>query len=79
MTKKLPTIKCPECGKKITRDDLKYAQHGEMIYDVSFDEKGEPFYEDDEFTTSGGGEFYHAECGGQQIEYDDLEKLGVNC
>ena len=78
MTKKLPTIKCPSCGMDITRDDLKYCQTGTMFYKVWFDKKGEPNYEEDEFDNGENGEFFHADCGGESIDYKDLKKLKVN-
>jgi len=76
--KKLPTIKCPDCGKTITRDDLRYAQEGTMYYKVFFDEKGEPNYEEDEFEAVNGGEFYHDDCGGTGLSLKELKKLGIN-
>ena len=79
MKKKLPTIKCPTCSGIITREDLKYSQKGETTYNVHFDKKGNPEYEQDEFFNEEGGKYYHADCGGNWIDYDNLKKLGVKC
>jgi hypothetical protein len=75
--KKLPTIKCPTCGKEITREDLAYSQTGEMIYKLTFTEDNEPLYEQDEFFAENSGEFFHEDCGGEALTSEELEKLGI--
>lgn len=72
----MKTIKCPTCGKKITRDDLRYAQQGTMYYKISFDKHGIE-YENDEFDAKDGGEFFHDECGGKTLDEEQLKTLGV--
>ena len=75
--KKLPTITCSGCGKKITREDLKYSQEGTMLYEVSFDKEGNIVYEEEEFITTDSGTFYHPDCD-TDLDYKEVEKLGVN-
>jgi len=78
MKKKLPSIHCPKCGKEITIDDIKYIQDGVMCYRINIDEKGNVIYEEDEFESVEGGEFFHDECGGLIIDKEDLKKLGID-
>lgn len=76
--KQLPTIKCPDCKKEITRDDLGYSQTGFMTYDVSFDEEGEPTYDENEFNADDAGEFYHNQCGITNLSAEQIKKLGID-
>ena len=73
----METIKCPTCGKKITRDDLHYSQKGTTFYNLVFDKNGEVEYQQEEFEATDEGEFYHGDCGGEALTVEQLKKLGV--
>jgi len=75
MTKK--TITC-SCGEKLTREDVKYSQNTDILYNVSFD-KDDYVKEYDEYdrVCGDGGEFFCLSCG-EMLCYEDKKKLKIN-
>ena len=65
------------CHKEITREDLRYCQTGIMYYDITFDDKGQIEYEQDEFVSGENGEFFHQKCGGEALDDRELRRLWV--
>lgn len=76
--KKLPSIRCPECGEEITRKDLLYCQTGDKISDIVLSKTGEVMeYVETDFIVCDGGEFFHNSCGGETISSDEENILGI--
>lgn len=67
-------IICPECGEEIT-NRIRAFQSGNQIYAVRI-QNGDVEYENDEFESMGGLEFYCGNCS-KTIAMNEKDLLGL--
>jgi len=76
-------VKCNKCGTELKKpEDIGYSQSGTMTYKVSVYthgvSKGELYYDQDEFNSNDGGEWYCQNCNEDlPLTFDQGEKLFV--